>query len=48
MGFIEDDEVEETGTEFCVAKRYGLFRGDEEAFGLVDLMRVDPVARLVR
>ena len=48
VGFVEDDEVEETGAELGVAERHRLLGGDEEAFGLVDLMRVDPVARLVR
>ena len=48
VGFIEDDEVEETWAELGVAERQRLLGGDEEAFGFVDLMRVDPVARLVR
>src|SRR5207248_2128223 len=47
VGFIEDDEVEETWAELGVAERQRLLGGDEEAFGLVDLMGVDPVARLV-
>ena len=46
MGFIEDDEVEETRVEFGVTERHHLLGGDEKAFGFVDLMRVDPVARL--
>ena len=48
VGFIEDDDVEETWAELGVAERHRLLGGDEEAFGFVDLMRVDPVARLVR
>ena len=48
VGFVEDDEVEETWAELRVAERHRLLGGDEEAFGFVDLMRVDPVARLVR
>src|SRR5439155_25547056 len=47
VGFIEDDEVEETWAELGIAERQRLLGGDEEAFGFVDLMRVDPVARLV-
>src|SRR4029077_13173322 len=42
------DDVEETWAELGVAERQRLLGGDEEAFGFVDLMRVDPVARLVR
>jgi hypothetical protein len=37
MGFIEDEEVEETWAELCVAERQRLLGGNEEAFGLVDL-----------
>ncbi len=48
MGFVEDDEVEEAGAELGVAERQRLLGGDEEAFGFVDLMGVDAVARLVR
>ena len=48
VGFIEDNEVEETWAELSIAERERLLGGDEEAFGLVDLMRVDPVTRLVR
>ena len=48
MRFIEDDEIEETWAELGVAQRQRLLGGDEEAFGFVNLMRVDPIARLVR
>ena len=48
VGFIEDDEVEETWAELGVAERHRLLSGNEEALGFVDLMRVDPVARLMR
>ena len=48
MGFIEDDEIKETRAELGVAERQRLLGGDEEAFGFVNLMRVDPVAWLVR
>ena len=48
MGLIEDDEVEESRAELRVAQRHRLLGGDEEALGLVDLMRVDPRSRFVR
>ena len=48
VGFIEDDEVEETWAELGVAERQSLLSGDEETFGFVDLVRVNAVARLVR
>ncbi len=41
-------KVEEARAELCVTERQGLFGGNEEAFSLVDLMRVNSVARLVR
>src|ERR1035437_8152117 len=48
VGFIEDDQVEKARAELGVAERHRLLGSDEEAFGFVDLMRVDPIARLVR
>ena len=48
VGLIEDDDVEETWAELGVAERQCLLGGDEEAFGFVDLVRVDPVAWLMR
>src|ERR1700691_4787868 len=38
VGFIEDDEVEETWAELGIAECQRLLGGDEEAFGFVDLI----------
>jgi hypothetical protein len=48
VGFIENDEVEETRVELGITKRQRLLGSHKETFSFVNLMRVDPVARLVR
>jgi hypothetical protein len=39
---IENDQVEEAGAEFRIAHAHRLFRGDEQAFCLVDVEFVSP------
>src|SRR3984957_16261521 len=46
--FIENDEIEESWAELGVAERQRLLGGDEKAFGFVDLMCVNSIARLMR
>lgn len=45
---IENDQVEEAGVELGIAQAQSLLRGDEQALGGVDLVRVNPVAGFVR